>query len=126
MSNITTFFDGEIGAVIWKISGIANLHYFKTVSDITHILRKQHNSTKQINCIKNMSSLSDEIQAFIKSDFFEMAKKSGLKHFAFVIPKSDKGQLSMNIANNGASEKWGIEIEYFSNKDEAVAWLNSK
>ncbi len=126
MSKTTTFFDEEIGAVIWEISGVANMHYFKTVSEITHLLREKHNSIKQINCIKNMNSLSDEIQAFIKNNFFEMAKRSGLKYFAFVIPECDKGQLSMNIANNGAAQKWDMEIEYFSNKQEAVAWLNSK
>jgi len=125
MNNTITFFDEKIGATIWEIAGIANVHYFKTVSEITHVLRKSNNSIKQINCIKDMKVLSDEILDFIKNEYFAMAKKSGLKYFAFVIPNNEEGLYSMEYANKGAS-KWGIDIKYFNKKSDAINWLNSK
>ena len=126
MNTTITFFDDEIGAAIWEIAGVASFHYFKTVSEITHVLRTTNNSVKQINCNKSMEMLSDEILDFIKEEYFQKAKESGLKFFAFVIPKNNEGQSSMEIANTGAAEKWGIRIEYFTNRKEAVEWLASK
>ncbi len=126
MNTTITFYDDEIGAAIWEIAGVASFHYFKTVSEITHVLRNTNNSVKQINCIKSMKVLSDEILDFIKDEYFQKAQESELKYFAFVIPKNDEGQSSMEIANTGAAEKWGIRIRYFTNKKDAVNWLASK
>ena len=126
MNTTITFYDYEIGAAIWEIEGVASFHYFKTVSEITHVLRTTNKSVKQINCIKSMKFLSDEILDFIKDEYFKKAKETGLRYFAFVIPNNDEGQSSMEIANIGAAEKWGIKIEYFTNKKDAVDWLVSK
>ena len=126
MNTTITFFDDEIGAAIWEIAGVASFHYFKTVSEITHVLRTKNKSAKQINCIKSMEILSDEILDFIKDEYFKKAKESGLKYFAFVVPKNNDGVSSMEIANIGAAEKWGIRIQYFNSKKEAVAWLANK
>jgi len=125
MNNTITFFDDEIGAAIWEIAGEASFHYFKTVSEITHLLRQNNNSVKQINCIQNMDVLSDEILYFIKNEYFAKAKISGLRYFAFVTPNSSEGMSSMEIANLGAAEKWDIEIKYFEKKEEAILWLKS-
>ena len=126
MNNTITFFDEDNGAVIWEIAGAVDFHFFKTVSEITHVLRQNDNSIKQINCIKSMELLSDEILDFIKGEYFVKAKSSGLKFFAFVVPSNEEGRLSMEIANEGASQKWDMEIKYFNSRKEATDWLATK
>ena len=47
--------------------------------------------------------------------WFPTAKTPGLKHFAFAVPNDTFGEVSMETVNKDAKEKYGIDIEYFTN-----------
>ena len=126
MQNSETYYNEDLEGVIWKITGDISYFDFRSVAEITHLLRERNSSSKQINNIISLEFLSDEIIEYIYSVYFPRAIESGLKYFAFVIPDNNTGKQSMNIANKGAAKKYNIEIEYFSNKSEAFAWLKSK
>ncbi|MCK5846137.1 MAG: hypothetical protein KAG84_01775 [Bacteroidales bacterium] len=126
MQNSETYYNEDLEGVIWKITGDISYFDFRSVAEITHLLRERNSSSKQINNIISLEFLSDEIIEYIYSVYFPRAIESGLKYFAFLIPDNNTGKQSMNIANKGAAKKYNIEIEYFSNKSEAFAWLKSK
>ena len=126
MQNSETYYNEDLEGVIWKITGDISYFDFRSVAEITHLLRERNSSSKQINNIISLEFLSDEIIEYIYSVYFPRAIESGLKYFAFLIPDNNTGKQSMNIANKGAAKKYNIEIEYFRNKSEAFAWLKSK
>jgi hypothetical protein len=72
-----------------------------------------------------MKVLSKEIQDWIDVTYFPSAKESGLKHFAFIVPKNTFGKLSMEKVNADASKLYEMQIEYFNDENEASRWLNS-
>ncbi len=125
MKNTKVHFDSALNSVIWEINGFVSYEDFKTAGKLTHTLRMKHKTNKQVNNIKDMKVLSKEIQDWIDGTYFPEAKESGLKHFAFIVPKNTFGKLSMEKVNADASRLYEMEIEYFNNADEASRWLNS-
>jgi len=126
MKNTNAHYDSTLNAVIWEINGFVSFEDFKTAGKLTHTLRKKHRTNKQINNIKDMKILSKEIQDWIDGVYFPSAKESGLKHFAFIVPKNTFGKLSMEKVNADASKLFNMEIEYFNNANEAAKWLSTK
>ena len=125
MKNTSAHYDSVLNAVIWEITGFVSLEDFKAAGKMTHTLRKKHNTDKQVNNILDMKVLSKEIQNWIDGIYFPEAKESGLKHFAFIVPKNTFGKLSMEKVNSDASKLYNMEIEYFNDESEASKWLNS-
>ena len=125
MKNTNAYFNSALNSVIWEINGFVSFEDFKKAGNLTHTLRKKHKTDKQINNILDMKVLSKEIQNWIDSTYFPDAKESGLKHFAFIVPKNTFGKLSMEKVNADASKIYEMEVEYFNNLDEATRWLNS-
>lgn len=126
MSKTKCYFDNELSAVVLEINGFIAYDDFKLVASETHQLRRKHFVKTQLNNIKNMKVLTGEIQNWIDSDWFPEAKRTGLKHFAFVVPEDTFGKVSMETVNKNASEKYGMEIEYFCDEKNAKEWLGSK
>ncbi len=120
------YFDDNINAAVWEISGFVSFDDFSKAGEETHKLRQQHGSNKQLNNIKNMKILSKDIQLWIDDVFFPTAQRTGLKYFAFVIPANTFGKLSMESVNKDASEKYAMEIKYFEEENLARTWLLSK
>ena len=126
MEEIKTYFSNELKAVVMEINGFVTTEKFKEVALETHNLRKKHFVKKQLNNIRNMKILTKEIQLWLNDVWFPAAKSNGLEHFAFVVPNSPFGELSMKEANKEAKKKYGINIEYFTNEESAKQWLISK
>jgi len=125
MKNTNAHYDSALNSVVWEINGYISYEDFRTVGKMTHMLREKYKTDKQINNILDMKVLSKEIQDWIDSTYFPDAKESGLKHFAFIVPKNTFGKLSMEKVNSDASRLYDMEIEYFNNSGEASSWLNS-
>ncbi len=70
-----------------------------------------------------MKVLTQDIQKWIGEVWFPKAVSTGLKHFAFVVPKDVLASMSMKAVN---SKNNSIEIKYFDNEPSAKTWLNSK
>ena len=126
MSNTRTYFEKEIKAVVWEIDGFVSPEQFKEVGAETHILRSKNYTKKQLNNIQSMKVLSKEIQLWIDDVWFPAAKKSGLTHFAFVVPNDTFGKVSMDAVNKDAKAKYDINIEYFHDENKAKEWLISQ
>ncbi len=105
--------------------GFLTTQEFVDVAEQGHTLRSQNKSNKQLNDIEDMAVLTQDIQKYLKETWFPKAIQTGLKHFAFVIPKNALGLMSMKGANKEV-DKTGIEIKYFDNLPEAKKWLMSK
>jgi hypothetical protein len=70
-----------------------------------------------------MKILTSETQVWIDEVWFPKAIISGLKHLAFIVPDDTFGKASMDIANADVKEKYGINIEYFTNEELAKQWI---
>ena len=126
MNETKTYFSNELKAVVWEINGFVTTEKFKEVGSETHNLRRKHFVQKQLNNIQDMKVLTKDIQNWIDDVWFPTAKNNGLKYFAFVVPNDTFGKVSMDAVNKDAKEKYGIDIEYFSNEESAKQWLISK
>jgi hypothetical protein len=120
------FYDSSCGAAIGHFQGYLNAETFKKIAEELHDLRKNNLSRKQLNNIEHMKVLTPEIQKWLNEVWFPKAKLTGLKYFAFVVPKDVFGKVSMESANKNSSVTAGIEIQYFQSETEAKAWLKSK
>lgn len=120
------FFDSATGAAIGHFQGFLSTEKFKAIAEELHTLRKTYSSSKQLNNIENMKVLTPEVQQWLNEVWFPKAKQTGLKYFAFVVPKDVFGKVSMENANKTAKDTFGIEINYFQTEADAKAWLKSK
>ncbi len=120
------FYDHETAAAIGVFKGFLTTDQFIKIAEELHDLREKNNSCKQLNNIEDMKVLTQDIQNWLNDVWFPKARKNGLKHFAFVIPKNVFGKMSMTNANKDESVRTGIEIEYFDTEASAKAWLRSK
>ena len=120
------FFDKEINAAIGIFQGFLKAEDFKKSAEGIQKLRIDNKSNKQLNNIKDMKVLTSEIRDWLQDSWFPKASKTGLKYFAFVVPKDTVGHLSMNNANKKAESEYDIEIKYFENHEEARQWLLTK
>lgn len=118
-------YDKETKCALLSFKGFLTTQEFIAIAEQGHTLRKSNNSKKQLNDIEDMAVLTQDIQKYLKEKWFPKAVETGLKYFAFVVPKNVLGKMSMKGANTDA-DKTGIEIQYFDNLSEAKKWLNSK
>lgn len=126
MNETKTYFSSELNSVVWDVDGFQKTEKFIETALETMDLRKKHFVNKQLNNIQNMKVLTKDIQVWIEEVWFPKAKISGLKHLAFVVPKDTFGKASMDIVNVDAISKYGINIEYFTNEEQAKQWLVSQ
>jgi hypothetical protein len=120
------FYDKTNGIATGYFNGFITSDKFKHIADELHDLRKNNKSVKQLNNIENMKVLTPEVQKWLNDIWFPKAKKTGLKYFAFVIPKDIFGKASMENANKNDKVTEGIEIQYFPTETDAISWLNTK
>jgi hypothetical protein len=120
------FYDSSCGAAIGHFQGYLNTDSFKRIAEELHGIRKNNSSSKQLNNIEQMKVLTPEIQKWLNDVWFPKAKLTGLKHFAFVIPKDVFGKVSMENANKNSAVTAGIQIQYFQSESDAKTWLKSK
>jgi hypothetical protein len=126
MKESGAFYDQETKAAIGMFKGFLTTDKFKSIAEELHEIRKKNNLSKQLNNIEDMKVLTQEVQTWLNDVWFPKAKTTGLKHFAFVVPKDIFGKVSMESANSDSSATQGIEIEYFDDENKAKAWLKSK
>ena len=115
MKNLSTaVLDTEAQCALLTFKGFLSTSQFIEIAEQAHDLRKNNGSCKQLNDIEDMSVLTQEIQQWLGTVWFPKAIETGLKFFAFVVPKNALGKMSMENANKKAdTKKTGIEIEYF-------------
>jgi hypothetical protein len=118
-------YDKETTCAVLSFKGFLTTQQFIDIAEQGHTLRLSNNSKKQLNDIEDMAVLTQDIQKYLKEKWFPKAVETGLKYFAFVVPKNVLGKMSMKGANTEA-DKTGIEIQYFDNLTEAKKWLMSK
>lgn len=123
MKGTKTYFSSELNAVVWEIHGFINIEKFIESGLESHELLKKYSAKKQLNNIQNMKALSKDIQVWIEEVWFPEAKNSGLKHFAFLVPKDVFSKASIASVNADAKEIYGINIEYFTDEEVAKQWL---
>jgi hypothetical protein len=125
MTKSGAIYDHETKCALLTFKGFLTTPQFIEIAEQAHTLRQQNNSIKQLNDIEDMQVLTKEIQKYLQEVWFPKAIETGLKYFAFVIPKNALGAMSMKGANKEA-DKTGIDIKYFDNLPEAKKWLMSK
>lgn len=125
MKETGAYYDKEIRAAIGVFNGFVATEKFKEVATELHNIRKKNYSTKQLNNISDMKVLSQDVQKWLNEVWFPKAKLTGLKHFAFVIPKDIFGKMSMESSNSNDDITSGIEIKYFDSESSAKQWLSS-
>lgn len=118
-------YDKATNCALLSFKGFLTTQQFIDIAEQGHTLRLQYKSNKQLNDIEDMAVLTQDIQKYLKDTWFPKAVQTGLKFFAFVVPKNVLGKMSMKGANAEA-DKTGIEIQYFDNLPEAKKWLMSK
>lgn len=126
MTESRAFYDNANGVAIGHFNGFVTTDRFKQIAEELHDLRKKHNSAKQLNNIENMKVLTPEVQKWLNDVWFPKAKLTGLKYFAFVVPKDIFGKVSMENANKDTSKTGGIELQYFQTEAAAFEWLKTK
>ncbi|NOQ25450.1 MAG: hypothetical protein GQ564_08810 [Bacteroidales bacterium] len=126
MNETKTFFSSELNAVVLELNGFLKTEQFIEFALESNDLRKKHSVYKQLNNIQNMKVLTKDIQNWLEDVWFPEAKISGLKYFAFVVPNDTFGKSSMDTVNSEATAKYGINIEYFTDKEVAKQWLVSQ
>lgn len=126
MKNCKCTYDNKLEAVVLVLIGFLSFDKFTRIASKTHDLRKKNNSIKQLNDIRQMKVLSNDIQDWIENIWFSAAVESGLKYFAFVVPEDKFGRLTMKNVNDYKHLKFNIKIKYFTDINEAEEWLLSK
>ncbi len=126
MVNKTSYYDADIKAAIGIFKGFVNSDEFKRIAEDLHQVRIDNRSNKQLNNIEDMKVLTVDIREWLKDVWFPRAIETGLKYFAFVVPKDLVGSLSMKDANEEAQFIPDMEIKYFDNETSAREWLKSK
>ncbi|MCT4637279.1 MAG: hypothetical protein N4A72_06190 [Bacteroidales bacterium] len=126
MKESRAFYDQETHSAIGIFKGFLTSDKFKKIAEELHDIRKENDSCKQLNNIEDMKVLSQDVQTWLNDVWFPKAKTTGLKYFAFVVPKDIFGKVSMESANSDEQTTNGIEIKYFDNETDAKNWLKSK
>lgn len=125
MSESKAYYDAETRAAIGVFSGFLSSDKFKEIAEELHGIRQKNMSYRQLNNINDMKVLTQDVQTWLQNVWFPKAIATGLKYFAFVVPKDVFGKMSMENANSQTDET-GIEIQYFDNDAAAKTWLKSK
>ncbi|MBI9067848.1 MAG: hypothetical protein JEZ09_11190 [Salinivirgaceae bacterium] len=126
MKESGAYYDSDTKAAIGLFRGFVTSDKFKEIANELHEIRKKNYSSKQLNNISDMKVLTQDVQQWLNNVWFPKAKITGLKTFAFVIPKDVFGKMSMESANSNSQITQGIEIQYFDDETKAKTWLNSK
>ncbi len=120
------YFDPATNAAMGVFIGFLSPDEFKVIANDLLVILETKKVKKQINDVKQMKVLKQEVQIWLNDVWFPKAQKNGLKYFAFVVPDDIFGKMSMEGANKSAPNKFDIEIQYFSEIIEAKKWLNTK
>lgn len=126
MKETKSYFSNELEAVVLELNGFLKTEQFIEFALESNDLRKKHSVYKQLNNIQNMKVLTKDIQDWLEDVWFPEAKISGLKYFAFIVPKDTFGRSSMDTVNANATAKYGINIEYFTDEELAKQWIVSQ
>ncbi|NOQ25558.1 MAG: hypothetical protein GQ564_09385 [Bacteroidales bacterium] len=126
MKETKIYFSKELNAVVCEFNGFLKTEKFIEFGFETNNLLVKHSAQKQLNNVQNMKVLTKEAHAWVDEVWYPKAKASGLKHFAFVVPKDVFGKASMDAVNVNIKEKYGINIKYFTDVEEAKQWLISQ
>lgn len=87
------------------------------------VLRKNR-ATKWLSDDRNHTVLSEEDEAWARTEWFPLVMKAGWKHWAVVNPVKAVGQLSTK-QNAEFMRIGGVTVNVVSTVDEAMAWLKS-
>lgn len=126
MEKSSVHYDKEISAVVVSYSGFLTTEKFKEIAGEVQKLRLENHSTRQLSNIEEMGVLTREIQEWLHDSWLPNSRLSGLKHLAFVVPKSVFGKASMNALTKDESLMYGINTQYFPTLEEAREWLKSR
>jgi len=126
MKESGVYYDKEIRAVVVAYSGFLTTVQFMEIAEELQELRIKNHSTRQLSNIEEMGVLTPEIQKWLHDVWFPKAKLAGLKHLAFVVPKSVFGKWSMTAITKDDKLVHGLDIQFFSSLEEARSWLKLK
>ena len=120
------YYDPALNAAMGVFVGYLSPDEFKTIANELLKIQVTKKVNKQINNVKQMKVLKQEVQVWLNDVWFPQAQKNGLKYFAFVLADDIFGKLSTEGANKDASNKFGMEIQNFNTLEDAKQWLNTK
>ena len=96
----------------------------ETLNTGTELLKK-YGAQKWLSDNRKNTALSKEDTDWGKTDWFPRTVKAGWKFWAIVQPEQVLGQMNMKRLAKTYSEQ-GVTTEFFSDPDEAMAWLEKQ
>jgi hypothetical protein len=124
MGKSYSYYDEGDRIAVGVFKGFIQKEDFVRIAEELQDLRFRNNSCRQLNICEEMMVLSCDILKWLNDVWFPKALTTGLKCFAFVIPRDLYGRLSMDRANRSFDKLPGLEIRYFDSENEARQWLN--
>ncbi len=84
---------------------------------------KEHGAQKWLSDDRLNSILSAEDSAWSQEYWLPLAAKAGWKQWALLPPVKARGQVNMKRLSGHIAERYRVNIQFFSNPDEAWQWL---
>jgi hypothetical protein len=130
MSKITVL--DNPSATLWFHEGTKIVHHqihkFLYGEDLRALLStgsdliKKHRATKWLSDDRENTAVSSQDEEWASTVFLPTTIAAGWKYWAIVPPKKTIGQLGMDRLSKMLAEK-GLEVRFFQNPEEALAWL---
>ncbi len=121
--NVVVGWDEEVGCSYIKWKGFAYGEDFKTALNKVVQILSEKQGTKHLTNLEKSRVVSQDGREWIGRDWLPRARAAGLKHTAFVLPKSELAQTSLNRTLEGAPNR--SSDAYFDNEEAAREWLKS-
>ena len=116
--------DESCRSVVMEWKGFVTGKAFREFVDKGLELLVQKRGCKWLADLSNMGVMSQDDQNWADIDWFPRAVKSGVKYMAMVRPQKVIPQMSVrNVLER--VEDLEIETQYFTKKEDAIAWLCS-
>ena len=96
----------------------------ETLNTGTELLKK-YGAQKWLSDNRKNTALSKEDTDWGKTDWFPRTVEAGWKYWAIVQPEQVLGKMNMKRLAKTYSEQ-GVTTEFFSDPDEAMAWLEKQ
>jgi hypothetical protein len=123
--NLVVTWDDSIRCAVLQLDRYVAGEEFRKAADSTLKLLERRHACKLLTNSSDMKALPQEDQRWVDEDWRPRATAAGLRYNAVVIPKSPTAQLT--VENMMKRVPAGvIEFAYFSDIEEAKAWLHSK
>lgn len=123
--NIQVSWDDMIKSVILQVDRYVEGDEFRRAADSTVRLLERRSGCKLLTNSREMKALPQDDQRWVDEDWRPRAMAVGLRYNAIVIPKSSIAQMTVDSMAKKLPPGV-VEFAYFSDMEEAKAWLHSK